>query len=55
MLRYKIRIRNRLLQFLYKPVKSKPRFISAECLSFLDDLDKRVEEKVTPLLESLFG
>jgi hypothetical protein len=54
MLRYRIRIRNRLLQLLYRPATGKPRFISAEALAFLDDLDKRLEEKVTPLLESLF-
>jgi hypothetical protein len=54
MLRSRIRLRNRLLQFFYKPYKGKTRFISAEALSFLDDLDKKLEEKITPLLDSLF-
>jgi hypothetical protein len=54
LLRAKIRLRNRLLQLLYKPAKGKTRFISAEASSFLDDLNKRLEEKITPLLAGLF-
>lgn len=54
MLGYKIRLRNRLLQFFYKPIKAKPRYISAEAMSFLDDLDKALEEKCAPLFADFF-
>ncbi|MCL2189565.1 MAG: hypothetical protein FWC16_10780 [Defluviitaleaceae bacterium] len=51
---YRIRLRNRLLQMMYRPKIRRARFISAEAYSFLDELDKRIEEKVTPLLRDLF-
>jgi hypothetical protein len=56
MLRYRIRLRNRLLQLFYKPNRrpGKPRYISADALSFFDELDKKLEEKITPLLNDLF-
>ncbi|MCL2204676.1 MAG: hypothetical protein FWB88_12140 [Defluviitaleaceae bacterium] len=51
---YRIRLRNRLLQMLYKPRKGESRYVSTEARSFLDDLDKKINEKITPLLASLF-
>jgi len=55
MIRYRIRIRNRLLQHLYRPrAGSKSRFLSAETLAAFDELDKAVEKKITPLLADFF-
>ena len=54
MLRSHKRLRNRLLQFFYKPNKRKSRFVSDSAWEFLDELDKKVEEKITPFLASLF-
>ena len=54
MLTNRIRLRNRLLQFFYKPRKSKPRFVSADALSFLEELEEQLEEKIAPLLADLF-
>jgi hypothetical protein len=51
---YRIRIRNRLLQLLYRPKAARSRYISAEALSLFDEWDKKIEEKITPLLASLF-
>jgi hypothetical protein len=55
MLAYKLRLRNRLRQLFYKPVIKKPRFISAAAVSFFDELDKTLEEKLTPLFDDLFN
>ena len=54
MYQYRIRIRNRILQKLYKPRRGKSRFISAQAMSALEEIDRRIEEKITPLLEGLF-
>ena len=52
---YKIRLRNRLLQFFYKPhTKAKPRYISAAADSFLDELDKTLEERFGSLFDEFF-
>ena len=48
------RLRNRVAQLLYRPVVPKPSYLSEDALSFLDALDKAVEEKITPLLDDLF-
>ena len=48
------RLRNRVAQWLYKPIVPRPSYLSEEALSFLDELDKAVEDKITPLLEDLF-
>jgi len=48
------RIKNRILQALYRPKAAQYNFFPAEMLSFIDELDIRIEEKITPLLEDLF-
>ncbi|MCL2378701.1 MAG: hypothetical protein FWC77_06220 [Defluviitaleaceae bacterium] len=53
MYQYRIRIRNRILQKLYKPMR-KNRFITGRALSALDEIDRRIEETITPLLSELF-
>jgi len=47
------RLKNRILQTLYRP-KVRTGFISAEALSFLDELETVLEEKISPLLEDFF-
>ena len=54
MYQYRIRIRNRILQKLYRPRRGKSRFLTAEALSALDEIDRRIEEEITPLLSGLF-
>ena len=53
MLGYKIRLRNRLLQYFYRPNKAKPRHISADAWSFFDELDKKLEEMLAPIWDDL--
>ena len=50
----RIRIRNRILQKLYRPRRGTSRFISAEAISALQEIDRRIEEEITPLLAGLF-
>jgi len=50
---YKIRLKNRLLQLLYKPQPPKAP-ANQETLTFLDELEQQLEEKITPLLKELF-
>ena len=50
----RIRLRNRVLQAFYKPRKRKSHFISEDAYDFLEELETRIEEHVTPLLASLF-
>jgi len=52
MLRYRIRIKNRLLQAMYRP-RAK-RILPTDALRALDEIDKRIDEKITPLLSELF-
>jgi len=52
---YRIRLRNRLLQLFYKPTKAKPRYISADATSFFDDLEAKLEAKLAPILDDIFG
>ena len=54
MYQYRIRIRNRILQKLYRPRRGKSRFISQEAIAALKELDRRIEEEITPLLSGLF-
>jgi len=54
MYQYRVRIRNKLLQMLYKPKRSKGIFITNKAMSALDEIDRHIEEKVTPLLSELF-
>jgi len=54
MYQYRIRIRNKLLQKFYKPKRSKSRLITTQAMSVLDEIDRHIEEKITPLLSELF-
>jgi len=54
MYQYRIRIRNRILQKFYKPKRAKSRFISSQAIAALEELDRRIEEEITPLLSELF-
>ena len=51
---YKIRIRNRILQALYRPRAGRGRLLSPKTLEALDDIDKGIEDKITPLLADFF-
>jgi len=55
MCQYRIRIKNRLLQKLYRPRRNRARFLSADILQTLDEIDSRIEEVITPFLEDIFG
>jgi len=48
------RIKNRIMQAMYRPRMSRNRLISGDALSFIDELEQRIEEKITPLLDDLF-
>jgi len=47
------RIQNRILQAMYRPKVSRNRFLSGDALSFLDEIDNEIDEKITPLLAEL--
>jgi len=51
-------MQNRILQAMYRPKISRNRLglslISGNALSFLDELENTLEEKITPLLSDLF-
>jgi hypothetical protein len=44
----KTRLKNKILQIFYRPR------ISSKNISFFDELEKNIEEKITPLLEDFF-
>jgi hypothetical protein len=46
------RFRNRILQLFYRPVR--PRLFSPQAMASLDDLEKAIEKKITPLLKDLW-
>jgi len=54
MYKYRTRFRNKILQKFYKPRRSKNSFITSQALSALDEIDRHIEEKITPLLAELF-
>ena len=54
MYQHRIRIRNRILQKLYKPRHRRRRFLTAQALSALEEIDRRIEEEITPLLSGFF-
>jgi len=54
MLYNKKRLRNRILQALYRPRTAQYNFLSPDAMSFMDELDRRIEEKLTPMFEELF-
>ena len=55
MIGYRIRLRNRLLQFFYKPTKAKPRYISADATSFFDELEAKLEARLAPVWDDIFN
>ena len=55
MYKYRIRLRNRLLQRFYRPRKGQGKFLPFSVLEAFDEIDKRIEEDITPLLTELFG
>ena len=48
------RFRNRILQLLYRPRRGKSRFFSQETIDALNEIDRRIEEEITPFLSGLF-
>jgi len=48
------RLQNRILQALYRPKMRRYDFISQGAVSFLDELENVLEEKVSPLLSDIF-
>ena len=48
------RFRNRILQMMYRPQRSKSRFFSQDAIDALKEIDRRIEEDITPLLSGLF-
>ncbi|MCL2047130.1 MAG: hypothetical protein FWG87_00240 [Defluviitaleaceae bacterium] len=53
-----IRLRNRLLQAFYRPFSAQRKglfSLPSETLSIFDELDKRIEENISPLFSELFG
>ena len=54
MYQHRIRIRNRILQRLYRPRRGKSRFFTAQVIAALEEIDRRIEEEITPLLSELF-
>ncbi|MCL2839325.1 MAG: hypothetical protein FWE05_01015 [Defluviitaleaceae bacterium] len=53
---YKYRMRNRLRQTFYKPLRprSQNKVLASKVLAAFDEIDKNIEEKITPLLSGLF-
>jgi len=54
MYQYRIRIKNKILQKLYRPRRGKTPFLTTQAIEALDEIDRRIEEKITPLLSALF-
>jgi len=52
--KYRKRIRNKLLQMFYKPRRGKSSLFTAQAMSALDEIDRHIEEKITPLLTEIF-
>jgi len=48
------RIKNRILQALYRPNTARNQLISVSAQDFFNELDTKIEEKITPLLAELF-
>jgi len=48
------RIRNRILQQFYRPRRGRGRFFTSQTLSALDEIERRIEEEITPLLSGIF-
>ncbi|MCL1862700.1 MAG: hypothetical protein FWF78_03940 [Defluviitaleaceae bacterium] len=49
-----VRLRNKILQVLYRPRIVKSSVFSSQSLSIFDELDKAIEEKITPIFSELF-
>ena len=52
----RMRIRNKILQFMYRPRVSRNgfSFLSKDFLSVLDEIESGIEKNITPLLSDLF-
>lgn len=48
------RIKNRILQALYRPKSAQYNFLPPEALTFIGELDRRIDEEITPLLNEIF-
>jgi len=48
------RLQNRILQMFYRPKVTSNVFLSTNALSFLDELENKLEESIAPLLSDLF-
>jgi len=51
-----IRFKTRILQLMYRPKTAQAgnSLFSVDALSFLDELDQKIEEEITPILDELF-
>ena len=49
------RIKNRILQAMYRPKQPGRSLFSGDALGFLDELEQRIEEKVAPIIDDLFN
>ena len=56
MLSNHIRLRNKILQILYRPEVSRRKLfsLSEKTIAILDEIDSGIEKQITPLLEDLF-
>jgi len=48
------RLKNRILQAMYRPKSAQYNFFSHDAMSFMDELERRIEEKITPLFDEIF-
>jgi len=51
---YRIRLRNKLRQLIYKPKGGKSKLMPPEISEALDNIDKEIEKTITPLLADFF-
>lgn len=49
------RLRNKILQRLYRPASARPRYFSSQTLTSLDAIEQAIEQKITPLLAGLLS
>ena len=52
---YRTRLRNRILQALYRPRRFHRQFVPTGTLDVLEEIDKGIEEHITPLLSDFFS
>ncbi|MCL2360617.1 MAG: hypothetical protein FWC73_02250 [Defluviitaleaceae bacterium] len=54
MYQYRIRIRNKIRQLIYRPRRKQSSLISTQVSETLTEIDRQIEKKITPLLSELF-